>query len=41
MADEVGLQNCADGLKKIMALAEKKGVVIHMELLNSKIDHKD
>ena len=41
MSDEVGLQNCADGLKKIMALAEKKGVVIHMELLNSKIDHKD
>jgi hydroxypyruvate isomerase len=41
MADEVGLQHCADGLKKIMALAEKKGVVIHMELLNSKIDHKD
>ena len=41
MADEVGLQNCADGLKKIMSLAEKKGVVIHMELLNSKIDHKD
>lgn len=41
MSDEVGLQNCADGLKKVMALAEKKGVVIHMELLNSKIDHKD
>lgn len=41
MADEQGLQNCADGLKKIMALAEKKGVVIHMELLNSKVDHKD
>lgn len=41
MADEQGLQNCADGLKKIMSLAEKKGVVIHMELLNSKVDHKD
>ncbi|MBU3743207.1 MAG: TIM barrel protein [Sediminibacterium sp.] len=41
MADEQGLQNCADGLKKIMTLAEKKGVVIHMELLNSKVDHKD
>ena len=41
MPDEVGLQHCADGLKKIMSLAEKKGVVIHMELLNSKIDHKD
>ena len=41
MQDEVGLQNCADGLKQIMSLAEKKGVVIHMELLNSKVDHKD
>ena len=41
MPDEQGLQNCADGLKKIMSLAEKKGVVIHMELLNSKVDHKD
>lgn len=41
MADEQGLQNCVDGLKKIMSLAEKKGVVIHMELLNSKVDHKD
>lgn len=41
MADDVGLQHCADGLKKIMPLAEKKGVVIHMELLNSKVDHKD
>jgi len=41
MADEQGLQNCADGLKQIMSLAEKKGVVIHMELLNSKVDHKD
>ena len=41
MQDEVGLQNCAEGLKQIMSLAEKKGVVIHMELLNSKVDHKD
>lgn len=41
MPDDVGLQYCADGLKKIMSLAEKKGVVIHMELLNSKVDHKD
>ena len=41
MNDETGLNNCVEGLKKIMALAEKKGVVIQMELLNSKIDHKD
>jgi len=39
--DETGLKNCVQGLKKILSKAEKKGVVIHMELLNSKVDHKD
>ncbi len=41
MDDRTGLQNCADGLKKLMPAAEKHGVVIQMELLNSKVDHKD
>lgn len=41
MPDDVGLKNCTDGLKKIMSLAEKNGVMIHMELLNSRVDHKD
>jgi hydroxypyruvate isomerase len=41
MDDETGLKNCVEGLKQIMAQAEKRGVVIIMELLNSKIDHKD
>lgn len=41
MNDEDGLRNCAKGLKQIMPLAEKHGVVIQMELLNSKVDHKD
>ncbi len=41
MDDETGLKNCAEGLKKIMALAEKHQVVLTMELLNSKVDHKD
>jgi len=39
--DETGMNTCVDGLKKIMTLAEKKGVIIQMELFNSKIDHKD
>ncbi len=39
--DETGLKNCVDGLKQIMPLAEKHGVVLVMELLNSKINHKD
>jgi hydroxypyruvate isomerase len=41
MDDETGLKNCVAGLKQIMALAEQKGVVIQMELFNSKVDHKD
>lgn len=41
MDDETGLKNCADGLKQIMSLAEKNNVMIQMELLNSKINHKD
>ena len=39
--DEKGLLNCAEGLKKIIGHAEKKGVIIQMELLNSKVDHDD
>ena len=39
--DEMGMINCVQGLKKIIGHAEKKGVIIHMELLNSKVDHQD
>ena len=41
MDDETGLQNTVEGLKKIVGLAEKKGVVLQLELFNSKINHKD
>jgi hydroxypyruvate isomerase len=41
MDDETGLKNCVEGLKKILPLAEKHKVVLVMELLNSKVDHKD
>lgn len=41
ISDETGWNNCAEGLKKIMSLAEKNNVTIVMELLNSKIDHQD
>jgi hydroxypyruvate isomerase len=41
LSDAEGLENCATGLKKIMALAEKHKVTLVMELLNSKVDHKD
>jgi len=41
MDDETGMKNCAEGLKQIIGLAEKEGVIIQMELFNSKVDHKD
>jgi hydroxypyruvate isomerase len=41
MSDEEGLENCARGLRKIAPHAEKKGVTLCVELLNSKVDHKD
>jgi hydroxypyruvate isomerase len=39
--DEKGIENCALGLKRIMAAAEKSNVNIVMELLNSRVNHKD
>lgn len=39
--DETGIKNCAIGLKKLMPSAEKNKIVLQMELLNSKLDHKD
>ncbi|ALM51254.1 hydroxypyruvate isomerase family protein [Halomonas huangheensis] len=41
LSDEQGLQNAEQGLKRILARAEQKGVTLHMELLNSKVDHPD
>ena len=41
MSDAEGLENCAKGLGQIASQAEKKGVTLCVELLNSKVDHKD
>jgi hydroxypyruvate isomerase len=41
MPDEQGLENCAVGLKRIVATAEKRRINLIMELLNSKVNHKD
>ncbi len=41
LSDEAGMKNCAAGIKKLAPLAEKYNVTLAMELLNSKIDHKD
>jgi hydroxypyruvate isomerase len=39
--DETGMKNCITAIKQILPLAEKNNVTLVMELLNSKIDHKD
>jgi hydroxypyruvate isomerase len=41
MDDETGLKNCTEGLKQVLALAEKRGVILQMELFNSKVNHPD
>ncbi len=38
ISDEEGIKNCVMGLKKVMPLAEKKGVTICMEVLNSRVN---
>jgi len=39
--DELGLENCALGLKRIMGAAERLKITVCMELLNSKRSHPD
>ncbi len=41
ITDEAGWKACAEGLQKVLPLAEKHKVVLVMELLNSKVNHKD
>jgi len=41
MTDAQGLENCVDGLRQILPIAEDYGVILQMELLNSKVDHAD
>ena len=41
LSDQEGLENCVIGLNRIKGLAEEHGVTICLELLNSKVDHKD
>ena len=41
MADDVGKENCIKGLRRVSKFAEDHGVTILMELLNSKVNHKD
>lgn len=41
MPDAEGLANCVAGLKRIKSFAEEKSITVNMELLNSKVNHKD
>jgi hydroxypyruvate isomerase len=41
MNDEEGMQHCITGLKQILSIAEKYGVIVQMEVFNSKVDHPD
>jgi hydroxypyruvate isomerase len=41
MSDGEGIANCIAGFRRITPVAERHGVTLCLELLNSKVDHKD
>jgi hydroxypyruvate isomerase len=41
MSDQEAIANSVDGLNRVRKIAEDHGVTICVELLNSKVDHKD
>ena len=41
LADDQGRETCILGLKRVAKIAEDAGITICLELLNSKVDHKD
>jgi hydroxypyruvate isomerase len=41
MSDGEGIANCITGFGRLAPLAERHGVTLCLELLNSKVDHKD
>jgi hydroxypyruvate isomerase len=41
MSDEEATANCVEGLNRVKRIAEDHGVTICVELLNSKVNHKD
>jgi hydroxypyruvate isomerase len=41
MSDEEATTNCIEGLNRVKKIGEDNGVTICVELLNSKVDHKD
>ncbi len=41
LSDGEGITNCVAGLKRLVPTAEQHGVTLCLELLNSKVNHKD
>jgi len=41
LSDGDGIANCISGLRRVAPTAEKHGVTLCLEMLNSKVDHKD
>src|SRR5579863_2979712 len=41
MSDQEGIDTCIVGLNRVKKFAEDHGVTLCIELLNSKVDHKD
>lgn len=41
MSEQEGIDNCVTGLNRVKKFAEDHGVTLCVELLNSKVDHKD
>jgi hydroxypyruvate isomerase len=41
MSDGEGIANCIAGFKRVTPVAEQHGVTLCLEMLNSKVDHKD
>src|SRR4029077_5042679 len=41
LPDNEGIENCVIGLNRVKKIAEDNNVMICLELLNSKVDHKD
>jgi hydroxypyruvate isomerase len=40
VSDEQGMQSCEKAIRQLLPIAEELGVTLHMELLNSKVNHK-
>jgi hydroxypyruvate isomerase len=40
-SDADAIKNCVDGLRRVAPLMEEQGITLAVELLNSKVDHKD